>query len=282
MSRLITRRSFVGGLLAAAAGGATYTRWCEPRWLEVTNRRIDLSRTGAARPLRVVQLSDFHASAIVPLDYIAEAVALAVAQRPDLVLVTGDFITKRFNSLDRYARVLRPLAAAAPAFACAGNHDGGPWVHRFGGYEDLEPVGRMLAAAGLRLLQNEWAEVTLLGARWQLIGTGDLWSGECRPDHAFARLPRRASAARLVLCHNPDAKSLLEAHDWDLMCCGHTHGGQIRLPLLGTPFAPVRDKRFVEGLHVWRGRWLNVNRGVGNLYGLRFNCRPEISVLELV
>jgi predicted MPP superfamily phosphohydrolase len=67
-----------------------------------------------------------------------------------------------------------------------------------------------------------------------------------------------------------------------LLLCGHTHGGQIRLPFVGTPFAPVRDKRFVEGLHQWDGRWMYITRGVGNLHGVRFNCPPEVSLLTLV
>ena len=65
------------------------------------------------------------------------------------------------------------------------------------------------------------------------------------------------------------------------MLCGHTHGGQIRLPL-PAPFAPIRDKRDVHGLHHWENRWMNITRGVGNLHGVRFNCRPELSVLELL
>jgi uncharacterized protein len=65
------------------------------------------------------------------------------------------------------------------------------------------------------------------------------------------------------------------------MVCGHTHGGQIRLPLLGTPFAPVIDMRYVEGLHPWNDRQIYITRGVGNLHGLRFNCPPQVSLLEV-
>ena len=60
------------------------------------------------------------------------------------------------------------------------------------------------------------------------------------------------------------------------------HGGQLRLPIIGTPFAPVRDKRFVEGLHRWEERWIHITRGVGNLHGVRINCPPEVSLLTLV
>lgn len=114
-----------------------------------------------------------------------------------------------------------------------------------------------------------------------LIGLGDLWSGDCQPHLAFAKVPPPENALRLVLNHNPDAKERLRTFAWDLMLAGHTHGGQLRLPFFGTPFAPVVDKRFVEGLHRWENRWLHISRGVGNLHGLRFNCRPEITLLTV-
>ncbi len=70
-------------------------------------------------------------------------------------------------------------------------------------------------------------------------------------------------------------------YPWDLMLCGHTHGGQLSLPVIGTPFAPVRDKKYVAGLHKWNNKQIHITRGVGNVLGLRFNCPPEVSVLEL-
>ena len=76
----------------------------------------------------------------------------------------------------------------------------------------------------------------------------------------------------------PDSKEHLRKYPWDLMLCGHTHGGQCDL-VFGTPFAPVRNKRYVRGLHPWNDRWIHTTKGVGNLHGLRFNCRPEVSLL---
>jgi hypothetical protein len=64
--------------------------------------------------------------------------------------------------------------------------------------------------------------------------------------------------------------------------CGHTHGGQIVLPLIGAPWAPVRDKRFIAGLYSWENRWIHITRGVGNVHGGRFNCPPEVSLLTLL
>jgi predicted MPP superfamily phosphohydrolase len=103
----------------------------------------------------------------------------------------------------------------------------------------------------------------------------------CQPDAAFANVGPKGSILRILLNHNPDAKDLVRSFEWDLMLCGHTHGGQVRLPLIGAPFAPVQDKRYLHGLYAWDKRWLHITSGVGNLHGLRFNCRPEISLLTV-
>ena len=145
----------------------------------------------------------------------------------------------------------------------------------------MDAVVDMLGDAGITCLINDSRDVRIRGRAIQLIGVGDLWSGMCKPQTAFADAPLRGDAMRLLLNHNPDAKDLLRHYDWDLMLCGHTHGGQVRLPLIGTPYAPVQDKRYIRGLYSWDNRWLHITSGVGNLHGVRFNCRPEVSVLTL-
>lgn len=283
--RLLTRRRFlaltVGGV-ALTAGGVAYTRWAEPHWLEVTRRVVPLAPAPGVRPaIRVLQLSDFHASPVVSFEFIARAVALGLAQRPDLIVLTGDFFTDRLADPARFAQILRTLPQAAPTFACLGNHDGGPWTRSAGGNATIDDALALLRLANIPCLHNAARELTIRERKLQVFGVGDLWSGMCDPAAAFAHGPARGDATRILLNHNPDAKEALRAHDWDLVLCGHTHGGQLRLPLLGTPFAPVRDKRYVEGLHRWENRWLHVTRGVGNLHGVRFNCRPEVSVLDV-
>ena len=130
----------------------------------------------------------------------------------------------------------------------------------------------------MKLLHNENCEFQSKGRTFHLVGLGDLWAGELDPVRAFpAPSPNRV----ILLSHNPDTKDLLEDYQWDLMLSGHTHGGQLYLPGLGAPFAPVRDRRYLAGLKPWKNRLIQVTTGVGNLYGLRFNCRPEVSLLQL-
>ena len=279
----LTRRRFLCTLGATAAVGmggvATTARWVEPTWLEVSRVEVNTRRPG--RRLRVLHLSDLHASEVVPLGLIERAVDLGLAERPDLVALTGDFLTGQFPLSRDFGATLAKLAAAAPTFACLGNHDGGRWAASYGGHPATTPVQRVLSSAGVQLLHNESQQVQINGRSVLVAGVGDLWTGECHPDLALPAPDRAHHALRIVLNHNPDAKELFPPGSWDVMLCGHTHGGQLRLPLLGAPFAPVRDKRFVAGLHPWQDGHLFVTRGVGNLHGVRFNCRPEVALLDV-
>jgi predicted MPP superfamily phosphohydrolase len=277
--RFLKRLTLLGAGLAMAGYG--YARWIESRWLGIGRHEVPLGKGAAAQPIRLLHLSDFHASDVVPLSFIEQAIQAGLRLEPDLICLTGDFITSKFEERQRYAAVLAPLARRAPTFACLGNHDGGWWARSNSGYHDTSVVRGILAQAGVTLLHNTSRSLTIKGRPLSLVGVGDLWAGELDADAAFAGVSSGPSVPTLLLSHNPDSKTELARHPWDLLLCGHAHGGQFYLPVLGTPFAPVDDRRFVQGLHRWQERWLHVTKGVGNLHGLRFNCRPEISLLTL-
>jgi predicted MPP superfamily phosphohydrolase len=252
----------------------------EPQWLAIRRHDVPL---GGTKPIRLLQLSDFHASEEVSLDFIEGAVRAGLALKPDLICLTGDFITWRYEGFGRYAEVLKPLADMAPTYAVLGNHDGGRWVGT-AGYSDTSLVCDLLAKARIELLHNRMVETRICEQSFRLVGVGDLWAEELDRSRAFSSLPAPGAGARtttVVLAHNPDSKDRLAGEGWDLMLSGHTHGGQCDLVFFGTPFAPVRDRRFVRGLHRWQDRWIHVTAGVGNLHGVRFNCRPDISLLTL-
>ena len=282
---MITRRQFlfgVAGSVLTAGAGFEYVRRVEPRWLAVSHVNVPLRppvKPGV--PLRLLHLSDLHLSSVVPLEYIAHSIDRGLAEKPDLIVVTGDFYTGDAVNIVQYADVLSRLSAAAPTFACLGNHDGGTWSQRHGGVAMINAVLGLLARARITCLLNETYSLKVKDQPVQLFGVGDWWSGMCGPQTAFAKAPPRSGALRILLNHNPDAKTVLRHYDWDLMVCGHTHGGQVRIPLVGAPFAPVEDKRYLRGLYPWENRWMHITSGVGNLHGVRFNCRPEVSVLNL-
>ena len=278
---MLTRRKFLVGAGVVGLGFAGYARYWESEALRVTRHDVPLSPGRSRGSIRLLHLSDLHASRAVSLEFIQRAIDLGLRLKPDLICVTGDFVTHRFAELERYARILKRLPDAAPTYASLGNHDGGAWAGPRGGYESTREVRGLLAASGISLLHNTACSVTLAGRTWRLVGLGDFWAEELDAKSAFAAAPVQERVPTILLSHNPDTKDEVESFAWDLMLCGHTHGGQLRLPLLGTPFAPVRDKTFVEGLHRWKDRWVHITHGVGNLLGFRFNCRPEVSVLTL-
>jgi predicted MPP superfamily phosphohydrolase len=275
----MTRRKFLAALGLSVAGSGIYASAIEPEWLTVSRRAIPVGR-GSGTPLKVLHLSDLHASRVVSLEFIASAVRKGVALQPDLICLTGDFITRGYDELDGYAEVLRGLAETAPTFACLGNHDGGLWAARRRGYPTTHRVRELLERAGVTLLHNAAETLRVRGREVTLVGLGDMWAGELQPALAFDG-PDANGGLRIVLAHNPDAKEALREYAWDVLLSGHTHGGQVKLPFVGPLLLPIRDRRFAEGLHRWEGRWVYVTRGVGNLHGIRFNCPPEVALLTV-
>lgn len=274
----LSRRTFLISSITGLASIPAYSRFLEPGWLEVTNKRVPLE--GLARAVRVLHLSDLHFSESVPLEQIERAIDLGLEQGPEIAFLTGDYTTRAVPDPAAYSRALRRLRDAVPVFASFGNHDGGRWAARHGGYRDLTVMRGIFDEAGIECLHNTCRLVNLSGQELVVAGVGDLWSREVDPESAFREAP--AGRPILVLAHNPDTRFALAPFAWDLMLSGHTHGGQIVIPVVGyVPFQAVRDRRFLEGLQSWEGRLVHITRGVGNLLGVRLNCRPEVSLLDL-
>jgi predicted MPP superfamily phosphohydrolase len=120
----ISRRRFLGGVSLAAIGTFGYARWFEAEWLQQSFATVPFAR-GKKLPLKLLHLSDLHASPVVSLRYIRRAIDAALTWKPDLICVTGDFVTRTFHDAPGYIRVLQRLSATAPTFASLGNHDGG-------------------------------------------------------------------------------------------------------------------------------------------------------------
>jgi predicted MPP superfamily phosphohydrolase len=259
----VNRRRWIQ--LASAAALSTYPLYWEPRWLEVTHKHVPIA--GLKREIRVLHLSDLHYGFRVPLSLQHAAVTLGLAEKPDLICLTGDYITNNWTDHPIVlVEVFKRLSAFAPTYAIFGNHD-------------VEPLGEILVTGGVRILDNSSDTIDLGGQRLALVGLGDLWTNGVAAAAAFERCP--IDVPRIVLCHNPDSKDYLRDFVFDLLLAGHTHGGQLVMPGLGPRAYGIRDQSMLAGLHRWRGHWVHVTRGVGSLWGIRFNCRPEVSILRL-
>ena len=273
----LTRRRFWTSALGAGATGALYARVVEPKSLRVTRTSIAIPNLDA--PMRIAQLSDLHSSPDVETSLLEEAATLAIEARPDIICLTGDYITgpDKFDSAG-LVRIFRRLSAAAPVFSILGNHDLTRGRIRRTGWGSDEVLD-LLREGGTNVLHNKTEVIHANGQRLALTGIGDLWRNEFQPHRAFAKVDENIPV--VFLCHNPDGKDAALAYRWDLMLSGHTHGGQVVLPFLEPTWAPVADKRFIAGRYDWEGRQMFITRGVGSIRGLRFSCPPEVSILDL-
>jgi uncharacterized protein len=281
----ITRRKLLFSLSAAGCCAATlgYGKLIESQWLATDSVTCRIKGKPLPEPVRILHMSDLHVSKAVPLSFIDEAVRLGLSLEPDIICLTGDYVTGRGFDMTRYAAVLKKLSDAAPTFGVVGNHDGGEWLalHR-GGFPDCKQIFKLLDKSGIECLHNRSTSVTIKGRPLTLAGLGDISTRNIYPRRAFEKVHDDGETPIVLLAHNPDSKFILKPHDFDLMLCGHTHGGQIAVPFLGPPFSGVADRNFIHGLNAWDGRWIYITRGVGSISGIRFSCRPEVSLVSLV
>jgi predicted MPP superfamily phosphohydrolase len=281
-----TARERPKGRLAAWLGRGWarlhYATRVEPTWLELNRHEVPVRDLAPAFDgFRIVQLSDFHASRHVTTHYLGEAVDLALAQKPDLAVFTGDFIHKGFKHVDTVARVLARVKAPHGVYAVLGNHDfsvrNALGMRR---YRHLhQAVADALEAQGIRVLRNRTVRLEHAGAHLFLTGLEDLWSRVCDVDEAYR--DTESGAPRVVLAHNPCTIECLGERRCDLMLSGHTHGGQINLPRLGRVTLSSKGKRYAAGMYRVNGGLLYVNKGVGFGFRVRYNVRPEVALLTL-
>jgi len=264
-------------LIAAAlgaAGLAAYAFLVEPRWIQVTRTRIHLrSLPGPLEGLRIALLSDLHAGEGTPMWVIRRASELVMREAPDLIAITGDLIADDADSFHSVLDALGGLSAPLGVYAVPGNHD-----HTVGIDKWRQEIGEHPV---IRNLTNMAVMRDVAGARLCIAGVDDLSSGD--PTLNELPPPDRRDIT-VLLAHDPDqAERAKRAYDRvDLVLSGHTHGGQIRLPLVGALRNPSEGNLYEEGLRRRPWTQVYVSRGVGTIHlPARFLCRPEVAILEL-
>lgn len=271
-------------LLLIALGFAYYVRSVEPTQIEVSRRVVRFPTLPAALDgLTIAHLSDFHCQPDRAIERSSrEAVRLAMAEAPDLIAITGDLF-ETCEMAERCPQLLAGLSAPLGVYAVPGNHDR---AHEdaFSGLEasaeDVAKLRAALAALGIVLLANESRSVDLHGARLAVAGVDEYAYG--RDDAAAALAGTAGADLTVLLAHTPDIVDDPQARRADLILCGHTHGGQIRLPGIGSPWAPVwRDRRRSAGLLRVGAALCYVSRGIASATRARLNCRPEVALLTL-
>ncbi len=265
---LVTRRERVDVVLDGASTGELARHPAG-----VTRNRLP-AREG--RPLKIVQITDPHLGPFMSIARLRDICARAVADDPDLVLVTGDLMTMESHDVDVVTAALAPLAQLpGRVFACHGNHD----------HEARMVVARAYATHGIRLLVDEAEVVQTKSGPVQIVGADFVWRE--RPQHLQSlvhRFPRRAGALRLWLLHDPGAFKHIPEGEADLVLAGHTHGGQVGLVSLGLSWTFLSATTKIPDHGLWaRGRdRLYVHRAHGHYgYPIRLGVPAEESVLHV-
>jgi uncharacterized protein len=245
---------------------------------------------------KLVQMSDFHYDGVrLSEEILEQAIALSNQARPDLVLLTGDYVTTSPEPIHSLALRLQRLQSRAGIYAILGNHD-----IRY--RHSQSEITTALNNIGIHVLWNEIAYP--LGRELPLVGLADLCSPAFRPAQILNQLD--PATPRIVLSHNPDTAEILQAWRVDLQLSGHTHGGQIvipgmgpvglyykkivrripkkirrRIPGLRRDYFVLRHWEWAQGLHQVGNNQLYVNRGLGTYEPGRLFCPPEVTVITL-
>lgn len=245
---------------------------------ELALRQIPRGASPSARPLRIVQISDPHLGPFMSVARLRRIAERAIEAKPDLVFLTGDFLTMESHSdPELLLRAFEPLAAMpGRVFACHGNHD----------HEALEVVARAMKHNGIRLLIDESTTVNTEAGLVQVVGMDFVWRDRAAHlQRVCAEHPRIPGAMRIVLLHDPGAFRHLPEGEGDLVLAGHTHGGQVGFVSFGLSWTFLRlfGIRMPDHGYWARGRdrmW--VHRGTGH-YGfpLRLGVPAEESVLRI-
>ena len=267
------------GKVAAAAllgaGGLIYAREVEPRLVQVNPVSLTLPRLAPEFDgYRVVQIGDIHLDDWTKPERLTQIVHKVNGLRPDLVAITGDFASYSAEQLDarRLVGALRALRALDGCVAILGNHDY---------LTDVDLVRRCIREGGVTELVNGVRTLRRGDAALHVAGIDDVMEGRSRLDLVLQKLPE--SGAAILLAHEPDFADVSAATGrFDLQLSGHSHGGQIGVPLLRRLVLPPFSQRYTSGFHEVGGMLQYTNRGLGFVHlRARFLCRPEITVFTL-
>lgn len=268
---MLSRRDFLKGAAALAGGASALPVAAQPLAASLERPLFELRDLDPAHDgLRVVQLSDLHCGAPTPPERILDAIGRANALAPDLVVLTGDYLCRDEGGVELMRSLLGGLAA--PTVAVLGNHD--HWVDPHGAAEVLE-------THGYAVLRNQHTTLQLRGAPFTVVGVDDLTTGNARPEEALAGT---RPGSRIVLAHGPRTADRLRRLGQPLLCLsGHTHGGQVNIPVF-TPLVlrAIAREPYARGAFRLGPVQLYVNRGVGNsALRLRVNSPPELTLATL-
>jgi predicted MPP superfamily phosphohydrolase len=275
----IKRRDFLKLALLAIAGGVSVAGGYlynndESSQLVVERVLIPIKNLNPSlEGFTIAQLSDIHLGGWTQPDLAQRAVALTNSLNPDLIVLTGDYVWHKVESIFELAPILADLDARYGVYAAMGNHE--IWT-------DVKVINQAFHEIRMPVLVNQGVTISAGGENLYLAGLDDGWSGQ--PDLKAALDSAPTNAPIILLFHEPDLADRVSVDSRiSLQLAGHSHGGQIRFPLIGAPLLPFLSWKYDQGLYRVRDMWLYTNRGIGvTNIPIRYRCTPEITLLTLV
>ncbi|HZC22139.1 MAG TPA: metallophosphoesterase [Candidatus Binatia bacterium] len=280
--RKISRRKFLGMVAAGASAAVAADAFLiEPNRPKVVRREIALRRWPQRMGgFTVALLSDFHYDPYFSVHPLRAAIGIVNGLHPDLIVLTGDFASVPLiggnhragaRHVEPCARLLAQMRAPYGLCAVMGNHD-----------VDTDPsrVTAALRENGIRVLRNQSVPVEKDGSRFWLAGIDDLLGKTADLSATLHGIP--SDEATILLAHEPDYADVVAAHPVDLQLSGHSHGGQVRIPLVPPLYLPALGRKYIWGQYQIRELTLYTNPGLGTIaIPVRLNCAPEITLLTL-
>ena len=278
---MIQRRKFIKNAIKGFTGAGIMTgiySWqIEPFWLEFVKLKMPIKNLPESLVGKtLMQISDIHVGNRFDYNFIIDSFKAAQNFDPDFVVYTGDYVSHEDRAQFKQLTTVMKHAVKGKlgTIGVLGNHDyGKAWSEQ----SVANKITAILRDAQIDILSNQQKNISGLN----IIGLDDYWGLNFSPTNILSQCKK--SKANIVLCHNPDVCDLdvwYGYQSWILS--GHTHGGQCKPPFLPPPQLPVKNKNYAAGkINLKDGRTLYINRALGNLWQVRFNVRPEITLFEL-
>lgn len=250
-----------------------YSVFIERSLVQINRYKVYLANLPEAfNGFSIAHLTDIHFGFLVSEAFVEKIVHRTNRLQTDIIVCTGDYVHERNTTkeVDTVWPILAKLHAKHGVYSVLGNHD--HWASTERSLYWLNRSGQNLRHRSVAIEKGD--------SRIMLGGAGDLWEDSLGIDKAFANTHQ--DDCRILLSHNPDSVDRKFKSSVSLVLSGHTHGGQVRIPFYGAPVLPVQNKKYSSGVIAAPNTQLFISKGIGwAIYPVRFNCYPEIAVIEL-
>jgi len=256
-----------------AKAGPIIAPLLEPKKIDINKVQVPVVNLDSNfENLTIAHISDIHAGPYIQRRYVEKVVNIVNSMMPDLVVITGDFSEIDPVDIKWCSEVLSKLKSKIGIYGVMGNHD-------YWNGEAL--ISETLLNKGINILRNEHKAIHIDKSIIYIAGIDDYRVGNYNLSQAVKDIP--SSSTTILLSHNPDIVETLDGHKIDLMLCGHTHGGQWQLPLIGPLYLSSKfGKRYAIGFSRFKNTIIYTNKGIGTTFlPFRIFCPPEITMLTL-